>query len=58
MRPVPVAAARPGPNVAAVATVAVAGAALAAGAALSVLDLRYGLLGAAVLWGWTQLVGL
>lgn len=40
------------------AAVTVPGVALTAGAAASVVDLRFGLLAAAVVLGWSQLVGL
>ena len=42
----------------AVVTLAVTAGAIAGGAVGSIFGLRYGLLGGAVVWGWTQLVGL
>jgi len=42
----------------AVVTLAVTAGAIGGGAVGSIFGLRYGLLGGAVVWGWTQLVGL
>jgi hypothetical protein len=59
MRPVALAASpRASLSGPAAATVAVTAAGIAAGVVGSVFGLRYALLGGAVVWGWTQLVGL